>query len=168
MRKVALCVAANVRLPRTSRGHPPRLVRAKQVTQETAEPCQFSPAERAAYGGVSHLRRNTLACASSLYFERSGAAQLVLGCLRVLKVVPVYSQLSNNRTHCPQLEIATTPIWDHCSLLAARIVPLAVRPSSLASKFMTAKSCQLASHFAILHGATTTVSSQTGPLASWI
>ena len=45
MREVALHVAANVRLPRTSRGHPPRLVRVNQATQETAELCPFSPAE---------------------------------------------------------------------------------------------------------------------------
>jgi hypothetical protein len=45
MNEVALYVAANVRLPRASRGHPPRLVRVKQVTQETAVPCQFPPAE---------------------------------------------------------------------------------------------------------------------------
>ena len=51
MGKVALDVATSVRLPRASRGHPPRLVRAKQATQETVEPCQFSPAELAAYGG---------------------------------------------------------------------------------------------------------------------
>ena len=50
MREVARYVAANVKLPRTSRGHPPRLVRAKQATQETAEPCQFLPAELVAYG----------------------------------------------------------------------------------------------------------------------
>ena len=50
-REVALYVAANVRLPRASRGHPPRLVRAKQATPETAEPYQFPPAELVAYGG---------------------------------------------------------------------------------------------------------------------
>ena len=50
-REAALNVATNVRLPRASRGHPPRLVRAKQAPQETAETCQLSPVELVVYGG---------------------------------------------------------------------------------------------------------------------
>jgi hypothetical protein len=50
MRGVAPYLATNVNLPRTSRGHPPRLGHVKQATQKIAELCQFSLAELVAFG----------------------------------------------------------------------------------------------------------------------
>ncbi len=88
--------------------------------------------------------------------------------LRVPKVLPVHSQLSDRGPNRSQLQIATTPIREHGRPAGHRIVPFAMGTATSSLKFPTTKYRQFPCYISILHAVEITVSNQTGPLVSGI